>query len=765
MHVATLADPARLQQIVLLSGTIRPFHQSAVVKDADGADWACAHIAEHLFGVPADRLEGLSFGPLAERLFWIIHHEVRTQRVPEIVLSRDELRRRLWGAEAHRNWLRRLRALLRSMSKLRVGEWADDDSQPPLAKSLPLFDSIEEVDVSREFIFIIGEGFLGSLEAFATEGDDADRYDFSSKKKLRAFGKQQRIQEIYLPVYLGAPAALKKLNLSPRQKRLLQAVIRELTFPPRDKDVKMPPDRSLTSGELIRGDQVRGFGGKGTITCPDLDTDLHHVGFNGNGVRRGQGYKLATWQAKAGYAEHERQKFLRDLNMLSNVLGLIIGAVGKPGGWCPEGRLRIMAGDPIRNRHLEKLHVRIYARADCIETWNRLCGWDKAQQQEEANKEVSKCRFEILDNLHVVMDAENLQQQQVAAELGVSKQALSKTLKTKHCSPAMQERIKEFLDRRRDKEQISSVQIVRDQHAVASPEFVIRKPRVRKSGPGMKNVALSYHDRGWVVVPAETGTKKPHVRWKKYQTERPDREQVIEWWTEWPDANIAVVLGPVSDLLVVDVDGEEPHRILLELCSELPLAPTVKSGNPNPFRYHLYFRHPEGIETRASTTPWNRGDDTHKLELRGQGGILVLPPSLHKSGNRYAWVKDRSTRSIALPQFPTTLLDGLQAAQQANESNTSLEMEYTAGQVVEIEGLNVAKSTADFLAGKYADANGIWNNRLFQAACDLQGRGVPREKAEPLLLRGAQPKTFEDEREAGDTIASAYSQPRTPSRF
>ena len=39
-------------------------------------------------------------------------------------------------------------------------------------------------------------------------------------------------------------------------------------------------------------------------------------------------------------------------------------------------------------------------------------------------------------------------------------------------------------------------------------------------------------------------------------------------------------------------------------------------------------------------------------EFRGKGGIIIAPPSLHKSGHRYAWAKDRSPDDLALPEVP-----------------------------------------------------------------------------------------------------------------
>ena len=49
--------------------------------------------------------------------------------------------------------------------------------------------------------------------------------------------------------------------------------------------------------------------------------------------------------------------------------------------------------------------------------------------------------------------------------------------------------------------------------------------------------------------------KRPLVKWEEFQKRRPTEEEVESWWTRWPDANIAIVTGRISGLVVVDADG------------------------------------------------------------------------------------------------------------------------------------------------------------------------------------------------------------------
>ncbi|MEI8376792.1 MAG: bifunctional DNA primase/polymerase, partial [Planctomycetota bacterium] len=469
-----------------------------------------------------------------------------------------------------------------------------------------------------------------------------------------------------------------------------------------------------------------------------------------------------------GHAEILR--FLDDLTYMSIELGLIIAGIGRgTDNWCSLPRLASLArNDATGRRKLDNLHIRIYAKADCFARWNQLFQWDANPgaivQGNQAGKDA-----DVVERLRELLHSDGLQQQRVAAQLKVSKQYMSTVLNgKKRCSDKLKLKIEKFLARH------TKPSPSRTARPVEKPQFELVDVQVKEGSTAMQKAALDYYDRGMCVIPIRSWevSRRPYVKWKQYQAKRPTRQQVIDWWTGWPDAGIAVILGPVSNLLCVDADGEQAHRILLELVGEIPLTPTCKSGSADPFRYHLYFQHPKQLTTAASKTPFNEPDDKGKLELRGETGLLVLPPSLHKSGRRYAWVRGRSLDDVELPELPDVLLEALEAASKSLVDDTEPDaLPATAtkdtkanSHTVEFGGYHVSPSTARFLSGEHAESMG-WNLRLFRAACDLNARGVPFAKAEKLLLQGAKPKSSADERAARDTITSAYSESREPSRF
>jgi len=100
-------------------------------------------------------------------------------------------------------------------------------------------------------------------------------------------------------------------------------------------------------------------------------------------------------------------------------------------------------------------------------------------------------------------------------------------------------------------------------------------------------------------------------------------------WFRNPRANVGIVTGAASGVVVVDVDGARGELSLATLAAKhgsIPLAPKVRTARG----YHLYFRAPsEPIKNRVGFADG--------LDFRGDGGFVVAPPSVHETGFRYAW--------------------------------------------------------------------------------------------------------------------------------
>jgi hypothetical protein len=121
--------------------------------------------------------------------------------------------------------------------------------------------------------------------------------------------------------------------------------------------------------------------------------------------------------------------------------------------------------------------------------------------------------------------------------------------------------------------------------------------------------------------------KHPRVAWPAGQ--RVDAEQVQRWARRWPNANVGVIAGAVSDLLVLDVDpGHGGAESLARLESRYGALPPTLTSHTGSGGLHIAFAHP-GVRIGPSAGKLGPG-----LDVRGDRGLIVAPPSLHHSWRR-----------------------------------------------------------------------------------------------------------------------------------
>lgn len=162
--------------------------------------------------------------------------------------------------------------------------------------------------------------------------------------------------------------------------------------------------------------------------------------------------------------------------------------------------------------------------------------------------------------------------------------------------------------------------------------------------------ALGYLARGWSVVPVAERGKRPMVRWQTFEDRHPTEAEVRGWFERWPSSNIAVVTGAISGIVVLDVDmqhgGEESLKRLALRNAGMPLTVEAATGGGG---RHVYFKHPGfAVGNGAGLAPG--------LDLRGDGGVIIVPPSIHSTGKPYSWRKGQAPDEIALAPLPDWLL-------------------------------------------------------------------------------------------------------------
>lgn len=175
--------------------------------------------------------------------------------------------------------------------------------------------------------------------------------------------------------------------------------------------------------------------------------------------------------------------------------------------------------------------------------------------------------------------------------------------------------------------------------------------------------AMEYAERGWKVFPLHTmngsicscgnqncssAAKHPRIKeWQNFCSR--EEKDIHEWWHKWPDANVGLATGKASGFFVLDIDPRHGGKeSLQELVKKHGVLPKTLASNTGGGGYHLFFNDQDAtIRNRTNILPG--------LDIRGDGGYVVAPPSFHKSGRPYAWVKDFKDCSISDP--PEWLLD------------------------------------------------------------------------------------------------------------
>ncbi|MFJ4651036.1 bifunctional DNA primase/polymerase [Nocardia sp. NPDC088792] len=146
-----------------------------------------------------------------------------------------------------------------------------------------------------------------------------------------------------------------------------------------------------------------------------------------------------------------------------------------------------------------------------------------------------------------------------------------------------------------------------------------------------RDAALAAAARGWMVFPLRAGSKRPAIdAWPDQATI--DRDRIIAWWAAHPSANVAIATGP-SGLYVLDLDTRHGHngadtlyRLADTAAARASLLTFTVSTPSN--GYHLYYRVPEGIQLRNTTSRLGAGIDS-----RGHGGYVVAAGSRIGAGS------------------------------------------------------------------------------------------------------------------------------------
>ena len=199
----------------------------------------------------------------------------------------------------------------------------------------------------------------------------------------------------------------------------------------------------------------------------------------------------------------------------------------------------------------------------------------------------------------------------------------------------------------------------------------------------------------WAVFPVSPKNKKPLTP-HGCKDAKKNVGAIKAWWKKWPDANIGIATGSASNLVVIDEDCDEDKGLdglqsvteWERIHGKLPTTYMCLTGRGD---YHLYFRY-DGTDIK------NRAGLLEGVDVRGEGGYVIAPPSIHPNGTEYVWEYDPEEFELA----------------DANET------------VMELLAADKTSEPEQFkLPDKIQD--GARNDTIFKLASSMQAQGLPDE--------------------------------------
>lgn len=195
------------------------------------------------------------------------------------------------------------------------------------------------------------------------------------------------------------------------------------------------------------------------------------------------------------------------------------------------------------------------------------------------------------------------------------------------------------------------------------------------SNSALYDAALSYARRGMAVLPLHCAIdgkcscgkddcsspgKHPHTKTGLKEASK-DPAQIADWWRKWPNANVGIVTGKVSGIVVLDIDGERGEESLSNLEADLGLLPDTWEQLTGGGGRHLVFIRPimDKVGNRVGVAPG--------VDVRGDDGYIVAEPSNHVSGRQYVWEISHHPDEQRIAELPADWLDILTPAPRQYE--------------------------------------------------------------------------------------------------
>lgn len=168
----------------------------------------------------------------------------------------------------------------------------------------------------------------------------------------------------------------------------------------------------------------------------------------------------------------------------------------------------------------------------------------------------------------------------------------------------------------------------------------------------MLDLALQYlEEYGFSIIPVRPGQEGPNKAKSPYLKEiipyrsrKPTREEVIEWWTKWPQAMIAMPVGELNNAMAIDADTLEAVAKMEELLPDSFECPIVKTPR-NDISKHFYFKYCPDVS--------NASPPAIPIEVKARDLLIILPGSIRSDGRQYELMNGCDLKN--LPELPSSI--------------------------------------------------------------------------------------------------------------
>lgn len=275
--------------------------------------------------------------------------------------------------------------------------------------------------------------------------------------------------------------------------------------------------------------------------------------------------------------------------------------------------------------------------------------------------------------------------------------------------------------------------------------------------PTVLDAALDYARRGWPVFPVPVGSKSSHKS-AEHSGGRKwgatcDLNEIAADFRKWPDANLGIVTGPKSGILVIEADTLDGHAVdgianldaLVKAHGGLPA--TIEALSPSGSR-HLYFQYPAGPNIRNSA-----GKIAAGIDVRGDGGMVLAAPSTKPGKAKpYTWTNPPGLFDLA--DCPEWLLKLCEKAEPKQAGGFDFNID--TGQASAWANAAIASELARVLSAPNGKRNETLNEAAF-ALGQIAGGGNADPEDMRRRLIGAGLSIGLDHGEVDDTVASGLA--------